>query len=125
MIFSFSAFAAFLLISYYATTTTKEVTPYRNSFLVSHRTREIGKVIDQKSANGNCPQPNYFKIIDFPHILDANFSQSRAEIESISNIIFKGIVSPAGGVNLTYVNYLVNQSQVEMGVVKCKPQSLC
>jgi hypothetical protein len=57
-----------------------------------------------------------------PIISDVNSSQSRSEIDSISNIIFKGIVSPAGGVNLTYVNYLVNQSQVEMetGVVKCK-----
>jgi hypothetical protein len=55
---------------------------------------------------------------------DVNSSQSHSEIDSISNIIFKGIVSPAGGVNLSYVNYLVNQSQVEagveLGVVKCK-----
>jgi hypothetical protein len=53
MIFSFSAFAAFLLISYYATTTsTKEVATYRNSYSQFHQAREIGKVIDQKSANG-------------------------------------------------------------------------
>lgn len=50
MIFSFSAFAAFLLISYYATSTsTKEVASYRNSYLALHQDR--GKVIDHKSAN--------------------------------------------------------------------------
>jgi hypothetical protein len=122
MIFSFSAFAAFLLISYYATSTsTKEVASYRNSYLALHQDK--GKVIDHKSANSKqfrfCKTPNQ----SLNTVLsDVNSSQSRSEIDSISNIIFKGIVSPAGGVNLTYVNYLVNQSQVEMetGVVKCE-----
>lgn len=48
--------------------------------------------------------------------LDVNSSQPHSEADSLSNIIFKGVVSPAGTVNGTYFQYLVNQSQVEMGV---------
>jgi len=47
---------------------------------------------------------------------DVNSTQLRPEVDSISNIIFKSIVSPAGSVNGTYFQYLVNQSQVEAGV---------
>lgn len=52
----------------------------------------------------------------FLTFLDANSSQPRSEVDSISNIIFKGVFSPAGSVNLTYISYLVNQSQVEMNI---------
>jgi hypothetical protein len=38
------------------------------------------------------------------------------EGESIGNIIFKSVVSPSGAVNGSYFQYLVNQSQLEMGV---------
>ena len=48
--------------------------------------------------------------------VEVNSSQPHSENESISNIIFKGVVNPAGTVNGTYFQYLVNQSQVEMGV---------
>lgn len=47
---------------------------------------------------------------------DVNSTQLRPEVDSISNIIFKSIVSPAGSVNGTYFQYLVNQSQVEAGI---------
>lgn len=47
---------------------------------------------------------------------DVNTSQPHYEADSISSIIFKGIVSPAGSVNGTYLQYLVNQSQIDVGV---------
>lgn len=56
------------------------------------------------------------KSTDFFSISDVNASQPHNEVDSINNIIFKGIVSPAGTVNGSYFQYLVNQSQVEMGV---------
>lgn len=49
-------------------------------------------------------------------ISDVNSSQPHFEIGSISDIIFKGVMSPVGSVNASYFQYLVNQSQTEMGV---------
>lgn len=48
--------------------------------------------------------------------VDVNSSQPQNEGDSIGSIIFKGIMSPSGTQNGTYYQYLVNQSQVEMGV---------
>lgn len=47
---------------------------------------------------------------------DVNSSHADSDVDSIGNIIFKGILNPAGSVNGSYYQYLVNQSQVEMGV---------
>lgn len=49
-------------------------------------------------------------------LADVNSSQPHNEGDSIGSILFKGIVSPVGIVNGTYYQYLVNQSQAEMGV---------
>lgn len=56
-------------------------------------------------------QSNYLFFIS-----DVNSSQPHSEIGSISDIIFKGVLSPVGSVNASYFQYLVNQSQAEMGI---------
>lgn len=55
-------------------------------------------------------------IDDLNILVDVNSSQPQNEGDSIGSIIFKGIMSPSGTQNGTYYQYLVNQSQVEMGV---------
>lgn len=63
------------------------------------------------------------RLKDLVELSEVNSSQPHNEADSISSIIFKGVVSPAGTVNGTYFQYLVNQSQVEMGgVVKGRPK---
>lgn len=65
----------------------------------------------------HCSHPFFIVLSLFPlSISDVNSSQPHSEIGSISDIIFKGVLSPVGSVNASYFQYLVNQSQTEMGV---------
>lgn len=121
MIFSISAFALFILISYYATNNSLQTQmPMKGVKL--HHTPWIEVKRGQtelKSANLGERAWHCYIVCKFLYrksLSEVNSSQLHNDADSISNIIFKGVVSPAGTVNGTYFQYLVNQSQVEMGV---------
>ena len=61
------------------------------------------------------------KLTMFCLFLELNSSQSHTDVNNLSSILLKGLVSPSGTVNGTYLQYLVNQSQAELGIVNNEP----
>lgn len=120
MIFSISAVSLFILMSYYASTNTV------TSQLHSHLAKGLHHHPQNSSLNGaNLGKLKILKIhqklTNFCLFLELNSSQSHTDVNNLSSILLKGLVSPSGTVNGTYLQYLVNQSQAELGIVNSEP----
>lgn len=80
--------------------------------------------MDNKSANLGESLESDSLDTEPASLSDVNSSQPHTEVDSITNILFKGVVNPSGGLNSSYFQYLVNQTQGDVGAPggpqKCK-----
>lgn len=116
MVFSIIAFALFILISYYTSNNSLDSEIQAKGLKMHHAPWMDPRRMQSANQGENCESQRIRSSYRCEVLSDVNSSQPHTEGDSIGSILFKGIVSPAGTVNGSYYQYLVNQSQVEMGV---------